>query len=65
MDFGQPFFHKKKLTRGEGIILEKAFWEMSFGSEGVLPVNGFLKTYIMMVTNMRDYVEDDDDGEDD
>ena len=39
--------------------------EMIFGSEDVLPVCGFLKTYIMMVTYIKDYVKDDDDGEDD
>ena len=38
---------------------------MIFGSEDDLPVYGFLKTYIMMVTNLKDYVKDDDDGEDD
>ena len=38
---------------------------MFYGSEDVFPVYGFLKTYFMMVTNMKDYVKDDDDGEDD
>ena len=33
---------------------------MIFGSEDVLPVYGFLKTYLMMVTNMKDYVTLDD-----
>ena len=65
MDIGQPTFHKLKPTRDEGSILEKAFWEMISGSVDVLPVYGFLKIYIMMVTNMKDYVKDDDDGEDD
>ena len=36
---------------------------MIFGSEDDLPVCGFLKTHIMMVTNMKDYVllDPDDD----
>ena len=38
---------------------------MSFGTGDVLPVSGFLKTYIMMVTDMKDYLRDNDDGEDD
>ena len=33
---------------------------MIFGSSDVLPVYGFLKTYIMMVTNMKDYLTFDD-----
>ena len=59
------YFLQKKLTRNEGIILEKTFWEMTFASEDVLPVYGILKTYIMMVKNMKDFVRDNDDGEDD
>ena len=50
------YFPQRKLTRDKGSILEKTFWEMIYGSEDVLPVYGFLKTYIMMVTNMKDYV---------
>ena len=59
-------FSQRKLTRDEGIILEKGFWEMIFGSENVLPVYGFLKTHIMMVTIMKDYntLERDDDDAD-
>ena len=38
------------------MVFEKAFWEMIFGGVDVLPMYGFLKTYIMMVTNMKDYV---------
>ena len=45
-----------KLTRDEGSILKKAFWQMIFGSEEVLPVYGFFKTYIKMATNKKDYV---------
>ena len=37
---------------------------MIFGSEDVLPVHGFLKTYFMMVTNMKDYVTLDPDDDD-
>ena len=51
------FFPQKKLTRDDSMVLEKVFWEMMFGSVDVLPVYGFLKTYIMMVTNLKDYVK--------
>ena len=46
------------------MILEQAFWEMIFGSVDVLPVYGFLKTYFLMVTNMKDYVTLDPDDDD-
>ena len=45
-------------------MLEKAFWEMIFGSVDVLPVYGFWKTYITMVTNMKDYLTLDLDDKD-
>ena len=60
------FFPQKKSTGDEGIILEKAFCDLIFGSEDVLAVCGFLKLSIMMVTIMKDYVTfdpDDDDGD--
>ena len=44
--------------------LEKAFWEMLFGSVDILPVYGFLKTFIFMVINMKDYVTLDPDDAD-
>ena len=59
------FFLQRKLTRDEGSILGKAFWENDFGREGVLPVYGYLKTNIVMVTNTKDYVKDNFDGKDD
>ena len=37
---------------------------MIFGSENVLLVYEFLKTYFMMVTYLNDYVKDDDDDDD-
>ena len=48
------------------MILEKAFWEMIFGSENVLHVYSFLKKYIMMDTKMKNYItlEPDDDDAD-
>ena len=58
------YFPQRKLITDEGIILEKAFWEMITGSEDVLPVYGFLKTYLMMVTNTKDYVTLDPDDVD-
>ena len=54
--YWHAFFQQSNLTRVEGIILEKSLWELIFGSEDVLPVNGFLKTYIVMVTIMKYYV---------
>ena len=43
------YFPQRKLTRDEGSILEKAFWEIIFGSEDVLPVYEFLKTNLKSV----------------
>ena len=52
--YWSAYFPQIKLTRDESSILEKTFWEMIFGSVDVLPVYGFSKTYILMVTNMKD-----------
>ena len=61
-DLWPVYFPQRKLTRDEGKILEKAFWEMIFGKENVLHVYSFLKVYIMMVLNMKeDVILDDDD----
>ena len=61
------YFFQRELTSDEGMILENTFWEMVFGSVDVLPVNGFLKTYFMVVTFMKDFVtldlDDDDDAD--
>ena len=55
---------KIKLTRDEeGSILEKAFWEIIFGSVDALAVYGLLKTYFKMVTSSNGFVKDDDDDE--
>ena len=58
--YGPSYFPKTNLTMDERSILEKAFWQMIFGSEDDLPVHGFLKTYFLMVTDMKDYVTLDD-----
>ena len=58
------YFPQRKLARDEGSILEKAFCETIFGSEDVLPAYGFLKTYIMMATNMKNYLTLDDNDVD-
>ena len=57
-------FTQRKLTGDEGSILKKAFWEMIFVSEDVLPVYGVLKTYIMMITNMKEFLTLDDSDND-
>ena len=49
----------------EGSRVEEGFWEKIFGSEDVLPVFGFLKTYFEMITNLNVYVRNDDDDKDD
>ena len=37
------FFPQRKLMGDEGSRFDKAFWEMIFGTDDVLPVYGFLK----------------------
>ena len=54
-----------RLTGDEAIIVEKAFLDMIFWSEDILILYEFLKTNNMLLTNMKDYVKDDDDGGDD
>ena len=57
MAIGQHFFHKKKLTRDEGIKLEKAFWEVILTSnDNDLALFDFLKLYFRMCTNITDHV---------
>ena len=51
------FFPQRKLTRDEGIKLEKAFWEMIFvSSEECVEMYDFLKTYFRMCTNITNHV---------
>ena len=57
-------FPQRKITRDECSILDKSFWEMISGSEEILTVYGFSKTYIMLITNMKDYLAFDDDCND-
>ena len=64
MDFGPHIFAQRNLTRDEGNILEEAFWEIVFGSVGVLTVFGFLRTSILMVQSMKDYLTLDDKDDD-
>ena len=54
--FWPPCFPQRKLTRDEGIKLEKAFWEMIFVTNECVEVYGFLKTYFRMCTNIKNYV---------
>ena len=63
------FFPQRKLTRDEGIKLERAFWEMIYMSkDNDLAVFDFLKLYFRMCTNITDHVpirywDDDPDEE--
>ena len=51
------FFPQRKLTRGEGTKLEKAFWETIYNSnDNDLALFVFLKIYFRMCTNITDHV---------
>ena len=51
------FFPQKKLTRDEGMRLERAFWEMIYMSnDNDLALFDFLKLYFRMCTNITDHV---------
>ena len=51
------FFPQRKLTRDEGIKLEKAFWEVILTSnENDLALYDFLNLYFRMCTNINNYV---------
>ena len=51
------FFPQRKLTRDEGVTLEKAFWEVIFTSnDNDLALFDFLKLYFRMCTHITDHV---------
>ena len=51
------FFPQRKLTRDEGMRLERAFWEMIYMSnDNDLALFDFLKLYFRMCTNITDHV---------
>ena len=51
------FFPQRKLTRNEGIKLEKAFWEVILTSnDNDLALFEFLKLYFRMCTNITNHV---------
>ena len=51
------FFPQRKLTRDEGIKLEKAFWELILTSnDNDLALFDFLKLYFRMCTSINNYV---------
>ena len=57
MGIGQHFSPQRKLTRDEGINLEKAFWEVILTSnDNDLALFDFLKLYFRMCTNITDHV---------
>ena len=50
-------FPQRKLTRDEGIKLEKAFWEVIYNSnDNDLALFDFLQIYFRMCTNITDHV---------
>ena len=54
--FRPAFCPQRKLTRDEGMKLEKVFWEMIFVSDECVEVYDLLKTYFRMCTYMNNYV---------
>ena len=51
------FFPQRKLTRDEGIKLEKTFWEVILTSnDNDLALFEYLKLYFRMCTNITDHV---------
>ena len=52
------YFPQRKLTGDEGMTLEKAFWKMIYANRGSEEMREFLITYLMMVTNLKNYVLD-------
>ena len=51
------FFPQRKLTRDEGMILEKAFLEViNKSNDNDLPLFDFLKIYFWMCANITDHV---------
>ena len=51
------FFPQRKMTRDEGLKLEKAFWEVIFTSnDNDLALFDFLKLYFRMCPNITDHV---------
>ena len=62
--FWPAFVPQGKLTGDESSLHEKPFCGMIFESVDVLPVCGFLKTYIKLVTKMKNYLTLDDSDDD-
>ena len=53
------FFPQRKLTRDEGVKLEKTFWQViltSSDNDNDLVLFDFLNLYFRMCTNITDYV---------
>ena len=49
-------FSQRKLTRDEGMILEKTLWEKIYTTKDCIEVFEFLKTYFRKCTNIKNYV---------
>ena len=53
------FFPQRKLTRDEGMKLERVFWEVILTSnDNNLALFEFVKLYFRMCTNINNYVPD-------
>ena len=50
------FFPQRKLTRDEGMKVEKAFWEMIFVTNEGVELYDFLKTHFTTCTNINNHV---------
>ena len=50
------YFPQRKLTKDEGMKLEKALWEMIYNSVEVLVQYDFLKLYFRMCANINNHV---------
>ena len=50
------FFRQMKLTRDDGMKLEKAFWERIFITEDCIEVYDFLKFYFRMCIKINNYI---------
>ena len=56
-DYWPAIFPQRKLTRDEGMKLEKVFWEMIFVTDYCTEVYDFLKIFFRMCTRVKKYFQ--------